>query len=213
MDALENIAFSRRTKHEDTPQSMEGMNLGITATNLLSTDVFMAWKHPDHTHERSASGMHARPMRIAAGETASISTLHRHSFYIWDAEEGEHAPLHRGDASSKRWVRQVSANGFKHGTNVDIVIDASFQVVVVNLGSEDRELFLSEGDGEGGVTHTVSGGGGSVYLTMLDEQIIEIRDKLGASNRKVIVHRSGGDPQLLPLLSNDDEGISTRNEL
>ena len=141
------------------------------------------------------------PTRIAAGETHSISTAHRHGFYIWDAEEGEEAPLYRGDASSKRWVKRVSANYFQHGTHLDVVIDASFQVFVVNMGHEDRELIAYFG--RASQSFVVQAGGGSVKLTMLDGQSIEINGGDGDS-KTVVLRRSDGDPQLLPLHPEDN---------
>ena len=52
----------------------------------------------------------------------------------------------------------------------------------------------------------VQGGGGSVKLTMLDGQSIEVKEPRGQeAGRIVTLRRSDGDPQLLPL--HPDEGL------
>lgn len=190
--ALENIAFSG----VDTG-SKEDAAVEITFTNHLTTDVFLAWQHPDHTHLRKLQGMHAMPERIAAGETSSLGSVHRHGFYVWDAAEGAQAPLHR-EAASQRWVRRVRADGFQ-GHN-DVSIDQSFQVVVANLGAAAKEVFFV-GNAAGVddlISQGVVQGGGSLSITTYDGHTFEIPDADGTSKR-VTVRRSGGDPQLLPM--------------
>lgn len=202
---IENIAFSKNAK---SIEKMSGKKLGLTATNALNNDVYMAWQTPDHSELRVKNGMHMPPVRIAAGETRSISAAHRHGFYIWDVKGGKKAPLYRDHSSKKRWVRRVSANSFQHGSSLDIIIDASFQVVVVNMGSEDRELMLFMG--RFSQRAFVRARGGSVKLTMLDGHSIEIKDSVGgAAGSTVTLRRTDGDPQLLPLHSTEVMGTNS----
>ena len=112
------------------------------------------------------------------------------------------APLYR-EGADKRWVRRMRASGFLRSN--DVVVDDRFKVVVVNLGPGDKEIFFVEAgageeeefvlpDGE------VQGGGGSLDVSADDGQMIVIRDAAtGGTDRRVTVHRSDGDPQLLPV--------------
>ena len=75
--------------------------LTFTVKNDLGTDVYIGWQTPDHSSMRTEKGMHVSPDLIVAGRTQTINTFHRHGFYLWDAAEGEAAPLYREGASSR----------------------------------------------------------------------------------------------------------------
>lgn len=197
---IENIATSKQGNMRS--KNMHGEKLGMKVTNRLNSDVYLAWQTPDHSEIRVKNGMHVEPMRIAAGETSSITTIHRHGFYIWDINDGEEAPLYR-HGESKRWVRRVSVNGFEHSKGLNVVVDESFKVTVVNMGSKDQELVSD------GASHIVRAFGGSVYLTMVDGQTIEM---VGQGKKNVAVRRADGDPQLLSLYSEEDHSTTSSEE-
>ena len=77
-------------------------------------------------------------------------------------------------------------------------------MTVVNMGAEDRE-FAFDGD-----RHVVGAGGGSVHLKMIDGQSIELVDQQGRTGTRTVlpVSRADGDPQLLPLYSEEDRSTS-----
>ncbi len=197
VSTIENIGFTIQVRR--LKQMAEGKGIMIQVANRRNNDVFMAWQTPDHSEERVRSGMHVAPIVIPAGTTSSITSFHRHNFYLWDALEGDTAPLYRQRAE-QRWVRRVTANVFTHGNTFDLVIDDSFQVVVVNMCPGDRELLVGNG-----TRHVIQGGGSSLSLIMFDGQKIEVAAAdfdatASESNTIFTVHRSGGDPQLLPIV-------------
>jgi len=162
VETLENIGTAAggvvssdgRAKVRGSVRSTDGTLQGddarasFTVTNNLRTDIYMAWQTPDHSSMRTEKGMHADADRIVAGGTRNTNTFHRHGFYFWDVAEGNVAPLYR-EGADKRWVRRARVNGFLRsaeleGSPLDIVIDGSFKVVVVNLGGgTDVEIFLA----------------------------------------------------------------------
>ena len=107
VETLENLALAGGV---DTG-TLEDADVRVAITNRLGSDVFLAWQHPDHTDMRTRQGMHAEPMRIAAGRSTAVNSKHRHQFYVWDAAEGATAPLHR-EGAERRWVRRFRADGF-----------------------------------------------------------------------------------------------------
>lgn len=211
VDMLENIAsvegasLDGRAKVRGSEDGATGTLLGddakvqLVVTNQLQHDIYMAWQTKDHSRARVQKGMHVQPSRIAAGDSSTINTFHRHGFYFWDAVEGEVAPLYR-EKEDKRWVRRVRVNGFQE--NNAVVIDESFKVVVVNLGMDGREVWFvgsdSENDGQKQVLQGVVGSGGSLSIDMFDGHILELRGAAGLSKR-VTVRRRDGDPQLLSV--------------
>lgn len=175
--------------------------LTITVKNELGTDVYVGWQTPDHSSMRREQGMHVAPDLIAAGRTQTINTFHRHGFYFWDAVEGDAAPLHR-EGADKRWVRRLRADGFKLSSENDVVVDERFQLVVVNLGLSDNEVFFVRSDSEAGIRTpqgVAQGGGGSVQIWTYDGHTFDIRDSDAGTSKRVTVRRSNGDPQLLPV--------------
>ena len=196
METLENIAFAPGVNKKN----LEGTAVEISVSNKLSTDIFMAWQHPDHTNLRKQHGMHAEPMIILAGETSPISSHHRHGFYIWDAVEGPVAPLYR-EGAEKRWIRYVRADAYL-GKNT-VVVDLSLLVVIVNLGPLDSEVFLirssttSSSSPELEAQGVVQGRGGSLSLRAYDGNTFKIH--VNGTTKRFTVWRAGGDPQLLSV--------------
>jgi len=207
---LENVAF---LPGETPTPSLEGADVRLSVANHLDSDVFLAWQHPDHSHLRTQHGMHAAPQRVSAGATASLDSKHRHGFYVWDAREGDVAPLYREEeeAGGKKWVRRLRADGFEGGgKGNEVVLDARFTVEVVNMGPSDREVLYvnSKGGGpEGGSPEvgsedlisqgTAQGGGGSLRIWVYDGHTFAVQDSATGIGERVTVRRSDGDPQLL----------------
>jgi len=208
------VSSDGRAKVRGSDRSTDGTLQGddarasFTVTNQLSSDIYMAWQTPDHSHMRTEKGMHADADRIVAGGTRNTNTFHRHGFYFWDAVDGNAAPLYR-EGADKRWVRRARVNGFLRsklqsgeGSPLDIVIDNSFKVVVVNLGrGGDIEVFFAGNDtGVDKLTSlgTAKGSGGSLDINTLDGQTLVYKDTSGTS-KWARVRRSDGDPQLLTV--------------
>ena len=192
--------------------------VSFTVTNQLKTDIYMAWQTPDHSHMRTEKGMHADADHIVAGGTRTTNTFHRHGFYFWDVAEGNVAPLYR-EGADKRWVRRARVNGFLGSSGsgkanpLDIVIDGSFKVVVVNLGGgDDVEVFFAQDETDELTSLGVAkGGGGSLNINTFDGHKIVYKDTSG-TRKQVRVFRSDGDPQLLTV-GTDSLKIHTYGEL
>merc|ERR1719333_1744178 len=110
------------------------------------------------------------------------------------------APLYR-EKDDKRWVRRVRVDGFLDKN--EVVIDESFEVMVVNLGMDDHEVFFvgieSESDEDvHALQGVVKGGGGSSRIVTYDGHVLELRSASGSSKR-VTMRRRDGDPQLLSV--------------
>ena len=104
--------------------------------------------------------------------------------------------------ADKRWVRRLRADGFKLSSENDVVVDERFQLVVVNLGLSDNEVFFVRSDSEAGIRTpqgVAQGGGGSVQIWTYDGHTFDIRDSDAGTSKRVTVRRSNGDPQLLPV--------------
>jgi hypothetical protein len=190
VQTLENIAFSG----VDTG-SLEDVEVQISVTNRMSSDVYMAWQHPDHTNLRKEHGMHAAPMLIAAGATIPINSRHRHTFYLWDMSEGPVAPLYR-EGADKRWVRHVRADAYLD-KNV-VVVDDSFLMVVVNMGLTDSDIFYVSQEALV-LQGRVEGGGGSINIRAYDESVFVIQSVGSEESRRIVARRANGDPQLLSV--------------
>ena len=208
VETLENIAFSGVETASRADEQLQ-----LTVSNHLQSDVLMAWQHPDHTQLRKLHGMHAEPLLVAAGERRTIGARHRFGFYIWEAAEGTVAPLFR-EGAGKRWVRHVRADSYLDKN--EVIVDASVQVTVVNLGPTDVEVFFVPQDARPDtmVSQGVApGGGGSLYLRSSEGHTFEMRSADGVAWRRT-VRRADGDPQLLPVGHGDHVSSDrTRKEL
>lgn len=177
------------SSYSQTPMTI-AKELKMTVSNELSSGVYIAWRTPDHSDLRVNLGMHAAPELVAPGEKTVIFTHHRHGFYIWDAAEGDRAPLYR-EGDDRRWVRRVTADGTK-GKEFKVIVNQSFEVVVVNMAPESAEVSI------GGTKRTVMGGGGTMRLDLSDGDIASIK-QWSDEAVEIAVRRSDGDPQLLAL--------------
>ena len=91
---LENIAFLSGVNTE----KLEGddARLKLSVTNRRSSDIYLAWQTPDHSRARTQQGMHVAAARIAAGDTHTLNTFHRHgpSTFCRTLFQIERAALH-----------------------------------------------------------------------------------------------------------------------
>ncbi len=158
----------------------------------------MAWQHPSHSHEAQVSH-HAKPELIEARSTVNINARHRHSFYIWNAADGQKAPLWN---KQKKWFRRFTVDGHK-GRLQNIVAGASVQLKLVNMGLKDAALHRAND-----VVAVITKNGGAVEVGAVDGDVLEVACVgSNAERRRIVVSRSDGDPQLVLLQECRADGL------